>query len=127
MTRQGVMFRLSALLRQHQSKIAASIVKEQGKTMADAEGDVLRGIQVAEFACSIPTLMMGETVSTVATDMDSCVVCHSCCRSVTSCLVPPVCRACRCVFFAVVPSSPSAFRRFGAPLKRRRLADTLSL
>jgi malonate-semialdehyde dehydrogenase (acetylating)/methylmalonate-semialdehyde dehydrogenase len=48
-TRQGVMFRLAALLRQHQGKIAASITKEQGKTLADAEGDVLRGIQVCHY------------------------------------------------------------------------------
>jgi malonate-semialdehyde dehydrogenase (acetylating)/methylmalonate-semialdehyde dehydrogenase len=38
------MFELQALIRQNMDKIAASIVTEQGKTFADAKGDVLRGI-----------------------------------------------------------------------------------
>ena len=65
------MFKLQHLLRANQSRIAAAITKEQGKTLADAEGDVLRGIQVIEHACSIPTLMMGETVPGVAKDLDT--------------------------------------------------------
>jgi len=70
MTRQGVMFHLARLLRENQAEIAKSITREQGKTFADAEGDVLRGIQVVEYACGIPALMMGETSSPVAQDMD---------------------------------------------------------
>lgn len=38
-------FRFARLLRENQSKIAAKITEEQGKTLADAEGDVLRGIR----------------------------------------------------------------------------------
>ncbi|EDQ89723.1 uncharacterized protein MONBRDRAFT_37029 [Monosiga brevicollis MX1] len=71
LTRQACMFKLQHLLRANQSRIAAAITKEQGKTLADAEGDVLRGIQVIEHACSIPTLMMGETVPGVAKDLDT--------------------------------------------------------
>lgn len=70
MTRQSVMFNLARLLRENQSEIAKNITKEQGKTLPDAEGDVLRGIQVVEYACGIPSLLMGETSSPVAQDMD---------------------------------------------------------
>lgn len=70
MTRQGILFRLAALLRENQGEIAKSITLEQGKTYADAEGDVLRGIQVTEYACGIPNLLMGETASPVAQDME---------------------------------------------------------
>ena len=52
-------------------ELAKLITKEQGKTLADAEGDVLRGLQVVEHACNIPSLLMGETVQSVAHDMDS--------------------------------------------------------
>eukprot|EP01147_Barroeca_monosierra_P002287 gene2287-5281_t len=70
-SRQTIMFKLQGLLRQHMGEIAKLITLEQGKTLADAEGDVLRGIQVVEHACNIPSLLMGETVSQVAKDMDT--------------------------------------------------------
>uniref|UniRef100_T1GGH5 Probable methylmalonate-semialdehyde/malonate-semialdehyde dehydrogenase [acylating], mitochondrial n=1 Tax=Megaselia scalaris TaxID=36166 RepID=T1GGH5_MEGSC len=71
LTRQQVMFKLQAIIRANMSEIAKGITKEQGKTLIDAEGDVLRGLQVVEHCCSIPSLMMGETVPNVAKDMDT--------------------------------------------------------
>eukprot|EP00038_Savillea_parva_P008420 m.176867 g.176867 ORF g.176867 m.176867 type:complete len:518 (-) comp14243_c0_seq1:128-1681(-) len=68
--RQTVMFNLARLLRENQTEIAKLITKEQGKTLPDAEGDVLRGIQVVEYACGIPNLLLGETSSPVAQDME---------------------------------------------------------
>ncbi|KAG8034831.1 hypothetical protein G9C98_007907 [Cotesia typhae] len=53
-----------------QKEIAANLVKENGKTMADAEGDVLRGLQVVDACAAIPTLQMGESTPNVAKDMD---------------------------------------------------------
>ena len=53
-----------------QDVIASSIVTEQGKTFADAKGDVLRGLQVVEATCGIPTSLMGEKLP-VATSMDT--------------------------------------------------------
>ncbi len=43
---------------------------EQGKNFVDAKGEVLRGLQVVEHACSIPNLQMGEILP-VPTDMDA--------------------------------------------------------
>lgn len=44
---------------------------ELGKTFADAKGDVHRGLQVVEHACSITTLQMGEFIEGVSADMDT--------------------------------------------------------
>lgn len=62
--------RYQALIRQYQSEIAANITLEQGKTHADAKGDVFRGLQVVDTACAIPSLLKGESVE-VAKDMDT--------------------------------------------------------
>lgn len=68
--RQQIMFKFVALIRQHWDRLAASITLEQGKTFADAKGDVLRGLQVAETACGITTQMTGEVLE-VAKDMET--------------------------------------------------------
>lgn len=59
------------LLKENQKEIAEILAKENGKTFADAMGDVWRGIEVVEHACNIPTLMMGETVENVARAVDT--------------------------------------------------------
>eukprot|EP00158_Paraphelidium_tribonemae_P004802 Partr_v1_DN26976_c1_g1_i2_m7448 putative aldehyde dehydrogenase 6 family, member A1 len=71
LTRQRVMLDLQLLIRQHTDSIAESITREQGKTLPDARGDVFRGLQVVEHACSIPSLSMGEFSESVAADMDT--------------------------------------------------------
>ena len=71
MSRQQVMFKLQHLIKENMKKLAASITQEQGKTLADAEGDVLRGLQVVEHACSITSLQLGETLGSVSKDMDT--------------------------------------------------------
>lgn len=68
--RQQIMFKFVALIRQHWDRLAANITLEQGKTFADAKGDVLRGLQVAETACGITTQLTGEILE-VAKDMET--------------------------------------------------------
>ncbi|KAK4565479.1 aldehyde dehydrogenase (NADP(+)) ald6 [Recurvomyces mirabilis] len=68
--RQQLMFKYVALIRENWDRLAASITLEQGKTFADARGDVLRGLQVAETACGITTQMQGEVLE-VAKDMET--------------------------------------------------------
>lgn len=70
MSRQQIMFKYVSLIRSNWDRLAASITLEQGKTLADAKGDVLRGLQVAETACAIPQQMMGEVLE-VAKDMET--------------------------------------------------------
>ncbi|KJH46752.1 methylmalonate-semialdehyde dehydrogenase [Dictyocaulus viviparus] len=71
LTRQQTLFRLQALIKRDLRKIAENITQEQGKTLSDAEGDVNRGLQVVEHACSVPSLMLGETLPNVSRDMDT--------------------------------------------------------
>lgn len=71
LTRQQLMLKYQALIRRDIKKIAANITEEQGKTLADAEGDVMRGLQVVEHCCSAGSLMQGETMPGVAKDMDT--------------------------------------------------------
>lgn len=68
--RQQIMFKFVALIREHWDRLAASITLEQGKTFADAKGDVLRGMQVAETACGITTQITGEVLE-VSKDMET--------------------------------------------------------
>ncbi|CRK87858.1 CLUMA_CG001645, isoform A [Clunio marinus] len=71
LTRQQVMLRLQQIIRANMSELAKNITKEQGKTHVDAEGDVLRGLQVVEHCCGITSLQMGETMPNIAKDMDT--------------------------------------------------------
>ncbi|GAA5810687.1 hypothetical protein MFLAVUS_004113 [Mucor flavus] len=70
LARQKVMLDLQYLIRQNHDAIAENIVYEQGKTFADAKGDVFRGLQVVEQACALTNMLMGEKL-TVAKDMET--------------------------------------------------------
>lgn len=71
LTRQQIMFKFQDLIKKNMKRLAANITLEQGKTLVDAEGDVLRGLQVVEHCCSIPSLQLGETMPGIAKDMDT--------------------------------------------------------
>ena len=70
LTRQQIMFRFVQLIRENFDRLAASCTIEQGKTLADARGDVLRGIQVAEAAIAAPEFLKGELLE-VSKDMET--------------------------------------------------------
>lgn len=70
LTRQQIMFKFVHLIREHWDRLAASITLEQGKTIGDARGDVLRGLQVAETACGITTQLTGDILE-VSKDMET--------------------------------------------------------
>ena len=69
--RMRIMLKLQALIREHSKRIAVVLSAEQGKTIADAEGDIFRGLEVVEHACSIGTLQMGEFAENVAGGVDT--------------------------------------------------------
>jgi malonate-semialdehyde dehydrogenase (acetylating)/methylmalonate-semialdehyde dehydrogenase len=69
--RARIMLKLQALVREHMSRIAVTLSAEQGKTVADAEGDVFRGLEVVEHACSIGSLQLGEFAENVAGGVDT--------------------------------------------------------
>lgn len=68
--RVQVLFRFKALLDAHLDEIATILATENGKTHAEAVGSVQRGIEIVEFACGMPTLMMGESLENVSRGLD---------------------------------------------------------
>eukprot|EP00079_Xenopus_tropicalis_P012056 XP_002938634.1 PREDICTED: methylmalonate-semialdehyde dehydrogenase [acylating], mitochondrial [Xenopus tropicalis] len=71
LNRQQIFLRYQQLIKDNLKEVARLITLEQGKTLADAEGDVFRGLQVVEHACSVTSLMLGETLSSLTKDMDT--------------------------------------------------------
>ena len=69
--RVRVFFKYAQLIRDHTDAIATLITKEQGKTLADARGDVFRGLEVVEHACSTTSLIMGETAENLSSFVDT--------------------------------------------------------
>jgi malonate-semialdehyde dehydrogenase (acetylating)/methylmalonate-semialdehyde dehydrogenase len=74
--RARLMFRFRALLEQHFEELAKLVTREHGKTLAEARAEVNRGIEVVEFACGIPSLITGEILPNIATDVDAEAVRH---------------------------------------------------
>ncbi|MDN5797076.1 MAG: CoA-acylating methylmalonate-semialdehyde dehydrogenase [Intrasporangium sp.] len=71
LTKRGqVLFRFRELLNQHKGEIAALITAEHGKVLDDALGEVMRGLEVAEFACGIPQLVKGGFSENASTSVD---------------------------------------------------------
>ena len=68
------LFRLKALLDQHFSEIARTITQECGKTLAEAEGELRRGIENVEVATGIPSLMMGSNLEDIASGIDELMI-----------------------------------------------------
>ena len=68
--RARVMFKFKALLEQHYEEIARCVTKEHGKTLSEARASLQRGIEVVEFACGIPSLMMGDSLENIARNVD---------------------------------------------------------
>ncbi len=70
LARSRIMTKFTALLYEHQAELAELVSREHGKVIEDAMGSVLRGIEVAEFACGIPQLQKGEFSDNVAGGID---------------------------------------------------------
>jgi malonate-semialdehyde dehydrogenase (acetylating)/methylmalonate-semialdehyde dehydrogenase len=68
--RSQVLFRFRELLNRDKERIAALITAEHGKVLDDALGEVVRGLEVAEFACGIPHLLKGGYSENASTDVD---------------------------------------------------------
>ncbi|WP_407945535.1 CoA-acylating methylmalonate-semialdehyde dehydrogenase [Paraburkholderia hiiakae] len=69
--RMRIMLKYQALIREHMPRIARTLSAEQGKTLPDAEGDIFRGLEVVEHACSIGMLQQGEFAENVAGSVDT--------------------------------------------------------
>lgn len=64
------LFKLKNLLEEHYKDIARIITQECGKTLAEAEAEMRRGIENVEVACGIPMLMQGYNNEDIASGID---------------------------------------------------------
>ncbi|MED5598084.1 CoA-acylating methylmalonate-semialdehyde dehydrogenase [Janthinobacterium sp. P210006] len=71
LTRARVLFRYLQLCQQHTDDFAAMLTREHGKTFADAQGEVARGIEMVEFAVGIPQLLKGEFTDQISRGIDA--------------------------------------------------------
>src|SRR5206468_8899030 len=64
------LFKFREKLVQHADEIAQLVTREHGKTLAEARASVQRGIEVVEFACGVPSLIMGQSIMNIAREVD---------------------------------------------------------
>src|SRR5699024_3950615 len=69
--RARILFKYQQLLVDHWDELAKIITIENGKSFNEAYGEVQRGIENVEFAAGAPSLMMGEQLPTIATELES--------------------------------------------------------
>jgi malonate-semialdehyde dehydrogenase (acetylating)/methylmalonate-semialdehyde dehydrogenase len=68
------LFRLKALLDSNFTEIARLVTQECGKTLAESEGELKRGIENVEVATGIPSLMMGSNLEDIASGIDELMI-----------------------------------------------------
>jgi malonate-semialdehyde dehydrogenase (acetylating) / methylmalonate-semialdehyde dehydrogenase len=69
--RARLLFRYADALERRREELALAVSRENGKILADARAEVRRGIEAVEFACGMPSLMMGDALPDVARGIDS--------------------------------------------------------
>jgi len=75
--RARVMFRLHHLMDEQFEDLSALVTREHGKTLPEARAEVKRGLEMVEFAASVPTMIQGDTLPNIAADVDGETVRHS--------------------------------------------------
>jgi malonate-semialdehyde dehydrogenase (acetylating)/methylmalonate-semialdehyde dehydrogenase len=68
--RARVMFKFLELIAKENESLAKLLSSEHGKVLADARGDIQRGVEVVEFACGIPHLLKGEYTESAGPGID---------------------------------------------------------
>jgi len=68
--RARLFFRYRQLVEVNFDRICQLVTREHGKTLAEAHGSAYRGMENIEYACSIPTLMMGDALENIARGVD---------------------------------------------------------
>src|SRR5207253_5070331 len=68
--RARIFFKFKMLVEENFEDLVRSNTREHGKTLVESRGDVKRGIEMVEFACGIPSLMMGEHLENIARGID---------------------------------------------------------
>ena len=69
--RAKTLFAFRELLNANRGRLARIITEEEGKVLADADGEIARGLEVVEFACGLPELLQGSFSANVSTSVDA--------------------------------------------------------
>jgi len=69
--RTQVLFRMKALVGKHLDELTELLCMEQGKTLPEGRGDILKALEVIEFACGMPQLVKGESLKNVTEGYDT--------------------------------------------------------
>src|SRR3546814_19125046 len=69
--RARALFRFRDLIERDLDRLAAMITAEHGKVLSDAQGELIRGLEVVEFACGIPQMLKGEFSEQVGNGLDA--------------------------------------------------------
>lgn len=69
--RSQIMFNFRNLIVEHMDELTELVAREHGKVWAEAQGDVLKVKEPAEFACGIPNLMQGDATMNTSTGYDT--------------------------------------------------------
>jgi len=72
--RMGYLFDMRSAMQENAEELAVSIAIDQAKHISEARGEVQRVIEIIETACSIPTLIQGETLDGIAGNINGRVV-----------------------------------------------------
>jgi malonate-semialdehyde dehydrogenase (acetylating)/methylmalonate-semialdehyde dehydrogenase len=132
--RARILFRYRELLSARFEELAALVTREHGKTLPEARAEVQRGVEMVEFACGVPSLLMGDTLPNIAAEVDAETNRHpvGVCVGITPynfpCMVPlwmfPVALACGNTF-VLKPSEkvPLSSVRLGELLAEAGLPD----
>jgi malonate-semialdehyde dehydrogenase (acetylating)/methylmalonate-semialdehyde dehydrogenase len=68
--RARVLMKFVDLVGREKERLAEILAREHGKTLADAQGEIQRGVEVAEFSIGVPHLMKGEFTDSAAAGLD---------------------------------------------------------
>jgi len=68
--RARIFFKFKQLLDENFEELVRCNTREHGKTLVESRGDVKRGIEMVEFACGVPSLLMGENLENIARGID---------------------------------------------------------
>lgn len=74
--RARVMFKFREVMLKRFEELARCVTREHGKTLAEARASVQRGVEVVEFACGVPSMIMGQSLQNIARNVDCETVRH---------------------------------------------------
>ncbi len=74
MKRVQVLYKFRELLEAHMEELTMLVAREHGKVWSEAEGDIFKVKEPVEFACGVPSLMMGESLMDTSTGYDTVLV-----------------------------------------------------